>query len=120
VADTHADHDSKPANDPVCRAVQNMDLQMVGFPTDKQPAGSGWWDECPGTSADFESSATASHQVGAMRSPLSVTARRRYRRSCCSTLRCSVRIRDQRFLYLSAEQLLSVAIAPLGLWRLQP
>ncbi len=39
-------------------------MQMVGFPTDKQPAGSAWWDECAGTSADFDSSATASHQVG--------------------------------------------------------
>ena len=37
---------------------------MVGFPTDKQPPGSAWWDECPGTSADFETSAIASHQVG--------------------------------------------------------
>ena len=44
--------------------AQDLDLQMVGFPTDKQPAGSAWWDTCPNTSADFGSSAAHSNQVG--------------------------------------------------------
>jgi V8-like Glu-specific endopeptidase len=43
--------------------LQDLALQMVGFPTDKQPFGSQWWDECPTTTADYGSTVAAGNQV---------------------------------------------------------
>ena len=50
-------------------SLQDLSLQMVGFPTDKQPFGSQWWDECPGTIADYGTTAAAGNQVSAASAP---------------------------------------------------